>query len=143
LAATGARAKTTNAVRVVDIPEILAIELRDYVVDVNGYLLSTEQGKPLQQRNVLRVLHSVKRVGFHAFRRFRLTWLRKNGVPKDLERYWMGHAPEEVGDLYSKLKDDVAFRQLWAEREASTCLCGRMQLLNSVPVRHVDPKSDC
>jgi hypothetical protein len=55
----------------------------------------------------------------------------------------MGHAPEEVGDLYSKLKDDVAFRQLWAEREASTCLCGRMQLLNSVPVRHVDPKSDC
>jgi hypothetical protein len=28
----------------------------------------------------------------------------------------MGHAPEEVGDLYSKLKDDVAFRQEWAER---------------------------
>jgi hypothetical protein len=28
----------------------------------------------------------------------------------------MGHAPEEVGDLYSKVKDDVAFRQLWAER---------------------------
>jgi len=28
----------------------------------------------------------------------------------------MGRAPEEVGDLYSKLKDDVAFRQEWAER---------------------------
>jgi len=28
----------------------------------------------------------------------------------------MGHAPEEVGDLYSKLKDDVSFRQEWAER---------------------------
>jgi hypothetical protein len=28
----------------------------------------------------------------------------------------MGHAPEEVGDLYSKLKDDAAFRQEWAER---------------------------
>ena len=70
----------------------------------------------LQQRNVLRILHAVKPVGFHAFRRFRLTWLRKNSVPKDLERYWMGHAPEEVGDLYSKLKDDVAFRQEWAER---------------------------
>jgi hypothetical protein len=26
----------------------------------------------------------------------------------------MGHAPEEVGDPYLKLKDDVAFRQLWA-----------------------------
>jgi hypothetical protein len=28
----------------------------------------------------------------------------------------MGHAPEEVGDLYSKLKDDVSFRQEWSER---------------------------
>jgi hypothetical protein len=28
----------------------------------------------------------------------------------------MGHAPDEVGDLYSKLKEDVAFRQEWAER---------------------------
>jgi hypothetical protein len=58
----------------------------------------------------------VKRVGFHASRRFRLTRLRKSGVPKDLERLWMGHAPEEVGDLYSKLKDDVSFRQEWVER---------------------------
>ena len=108
--------KTVNAVRVVDIPEVLALELRGYVSGVSGYLFATAQGKPLQQRNVLRILHSVKRVGFHAFRRFRLTWLRKNGVPKDLERIWMGHASEEVGDLYSKLKEDVAFRQQWAER---------------------------
>lgn len=89
--------KTTNAVLVVDIPEVLASKLRDYLRGVNGYLFATTHGKPLQQRNILRVLHGTKRVGFHAFRRFRLTWLRKNGVPKDLERYWMGHAPEEVG----------------------------------------------
>jgi integrase len=108
--------KTSNAVRVVDIPEALAIKLREYVASTNGYLFETAKCRPLQQRNVLRILHAVKPVGFHAFRRFRLTWLRKNGVPKDLERYWMGHAPEEVGDLYSKLKDDVAFRQEWAER---------------------------
>ena len=57
-----------------------------------------------------------KRIGFHAFRRFRLTRVRKNGVPRDLERFWMGHAETEVGDLYSKLKDDVSFRQEWAER---------------------------
>jgi len=108
--------KTANALRVVDIPEVLASELRDYVRGIRGYLFATAQGKPLQQRNVLRVLHNVKRVGFHAFRRFRLTWLRKNSVPRDLERFWMGHASEEVGDLYSKLKEDVAFRQEWAER---------------------------
>jgi integrase len=108
--------KTSNAVRVVDIPETLACVVRRYVAGIHGYLFATAQGNPLQQRNVLRVLHGVKHVGFHAFRRFRLTWLRKNGVPKDLEHYWMGHAPEEVGDLYSKLKDDVAFRQSWVER---------------------------
>jgi integrase len=108
--------KTSNALRVVDIHETLARALMAYVAGVSGYLFATKQGKSLQQRNVLRVLHSVKSVGFHAFRRFRLTWLRKNGAPKDLERSWMGHAAEEVGDLYSKLKDDVAFRQEWAER---------------------------
>ena len=27
----------------------------------------------------------------------------------------MGHAAEEVGDLYSKLKEDVTFQE-WAER---------------------------
>jgi hypothetical protein len=87
----------------------------NYIASVTGRLCATAQGEPLQQRNVLRVLHSVKRVGFHAFRRFRLTWLRKNGAPKALERFSMGHAPEEVGDLYSKLNDDVAFRQEWAD----------------------------
>ena len=108
--------KTLNAVRVVDIPEAFANELRYYLTSIDGLLFATADEKPLQQRNVLRILHGRKHVGFHAFRRFRLTWLRKNSVPKDLERYWMGHAPEEVGDLYSKLKDDVAFRQEWAER---------------------------
>ncbi|HEV2618286.1 MAG TPA: site-specific integrase [Candidatus Acidoferrales bacterium] len=108
--------KTVNALRVVDIPEVLARELRDYVSGLSGHLFTTAQGKTLQQRNVLRVLHGAKRVGFHAFRRFRLTWLRRNAVPRDLERFWMGHAAAEVGDLYSKLKEDVAFRQEWAER---------------------------
>jgi hypothetical protein len=28
----------------------------------------------------------------------------------------MGHAPQDVGDLYSKLQDDVGFRQEWVER---------------------------
>lgn len=107
--------KTDNAVRDVDVPEVLATELRDYVSDVSGYLFATAEGRPLLQRNVLRILHGVKPVGFHAFRRFRLTWLRKNYVPKDLERFWMGHASKEVGDDYSKLQEDVAFRQEWAE----------------------------
>lgn len=108
--------KTPNAVRIIDIPEVLAAELRAHISGCKGYIFATADGNPLQQRNVLRVLHARKHVGFHAFRRFRLTWLRKNGVPQDLERFWMGHAETEVGDLYSKLKDDASFRQEWAER---------------------------
>ena len=54
--------------------------------------------------------------GAHAFRRFRLTWLRKNDVPKDLERFWMAHEDEEIGDRYSKLKQDVGFRQAVAKK---------------------------
>jgi hypothetical protein len=50
------------------------------------------------------------KAGFHAFRRYRLTWLRKNRVHADLERFWMGHENETVGDGYSKMKEDVAFR---------------------------------
>jgi hypothetical protein len=29
---------------------------------------------------------------------------------------YVRHAPEKTGDLYSKLKDHVVYRQEWAER---------------------------
>jgi len=69
--------------------------------------LQTAQGKPLLQRKRPARPPQPQACGLPRFRRFRLTWLRKNGAPKDLERVWMGHASEEVGDLYSKLKEDV------------------------------------
>jgi integrase len=107
--------KTSNAIRTVDIPEELAAIFR-IRMPRDGYLFATSTGNPFQTRNLLHFLHRFKKVGMHAFRRYRLTWLRKNGVPKDLERFWMGHAPEDVGDLYSKLKDDAAFRVMWCEK---------------------------
>ena len=56
------------------------------------------------------------KAGFHAFRRFRTTWLRKNRTPEDLIRYWLGHADETVTDGYSKLREDVEYRKEVAER---------------------------
>jgi hypothetical protein len=41
---------------------------------------------------------------------------QKKSYASDLERFWMGHENETVGDEYSKLKDDVAFRLEQAER---------------------------
>lgn len=54
------------------------------------------------------------KAGFHSFRRFRVTHLRKNRVPEDILRFWIGHADKNVTDGYSKVKEDVAFRQLCA-----------------------------
>jgi hypothetical protein len=95
-----------------------------------GLLFASRTGKQLSQTNIRRrSLHPIledlgwkdpesgcKKTGAHAYRRFRLTWLRKNNVPKDLEHFWMGHDDEEIGDIYSKLKQDVAFRKEVAER---------------------------
>jgi integrase len=128
--------KTANAIRFVDVPEELAVVLRTHVKQ--GYLFSTSKGRPLQSRNVLRVLHATgKQIGFHAFRRFRLTWLRKRGVPSDLERCWMGHAPKEIGDIYSKLKDDVEYRQEWCERAGLGFSVGLFGLQNKATLRIV------
>ena len=56
------------------------------------------------------------KLGFHAFRRFRVTHLRKNRVPEDLIQFWIGHAEKSVTDGYSKVKEDVEFRKEVAER---------------------------
>ena len=74
------------------------------------------------QRNVLRMLHAIlkrmnrPKLGFHAFRRFRVTHLRKNMVPEDLIKFWIGHAPKTVTDEYSKVKNDVNFRREVADK---------------------------
>ena len=117
-----------------DVLETLAQVLRTFVAGKSGYLFATVKGWPLTHRNVLRALHAAKKIGLHAFRRFRLTWLRKSGVPKDLERFWMGHAPEEVGDLYSKLKDDELYRAHWAERIGLGFSVGQLGQLNVVSI---------
>lgn len=43
--------------------------------------------------------------------------LRKNRVPWDLEKFWIGHANKDVTDKYaSQLKEDVEWRKDVAEK---------------------------
>jgi hypothetical protein len=77
---------------------------------------------PLSQTNLLRrCLHPilkelvVEKAGFHAMRRFRTTWLRKQRAPEDLIKFWLGHSGTSVTDSYSKLADDLEFRKQVAE----------------------------
>ena len=58
----------------------------------------------------------VPKTGFHAMRRFRTTWLRKQRAPEDLTKFWLGHAKDSVTDGYSKLSEDVEFRLQVAEQ---------------------------
>ena len=116
--------KTENGVRDVDLHPSISAMLKGFVGDrTSGLLFRSRSGFPLQQSNVLRLsLHPLlKRLGqpksgAHAFRRFRTTWLRKQHTPEDLIRFWLGHANRSVTDVYSKLKEDVAFRKQVAEQ---------------------------
>ena len=57
-----------------------------------------------------------EKAGFHGFRRFRVTWLRKQNTPEDLLRFWIGHGDRTVTDRYAKLREDVDFRKTVAAR---------------------------
>jgi integrase len=130
--------KTPNAVRVVDIPGPLARLLREYVAGKSGYLFAAKSGQPLQQRNVLRALHATgKKVGFHAFRRFRTETLRRARVPEDLIRLWLGHSKQSVTDLYaSGLERDEARRWEWCERAGlGFSVVGLLGLQNVVQIK--------
>jgi integrase len=93
--------KTAAAIRDVDVPAELAALLRLQVgLRTWGYLFTTKSGRPLSERNVLRMLHRKGIMGgFRMFRRFRVETLRKAGVPEHLIRYWIGHSSsdDEIG----------------------------------------------
>jgi integrase len=109
--------KTPNAVRDVDIAAPLARLLQEHAAGKSGYLFATSTGRPINQRNVLGWLHETKKVGFHAFRRFRIEALRRARVPEDLLRFWIGHDYDSITDLYADgLKNDSVWRQEWCDR---------------------------
>jgi integrase len=111
--------KTSNAVREIDLhPSLAALLLAHIGLRRTGFVFQSSAGTPLQPAHVLRLdLHPVlagvgaAKTGFHAFRRFRVTHLRKQRVPEDLLRFWIGHADKSVTDGYSKVKEDMEFRR--------------------------------
>ena len=115
--------KTKSAYRQIDVCTQLSKLLKQFVGDrQSGLIFSNRAGGPLSQTNVIRrSLHpileelGVEKTGFHAMRRFRATWLRKQRTPEDLIRFWLGHAKSSMTDGYSKLADDIEYRREVAE----------------------------
>jgi len=116
--------KTKNAIREIDLHSSLAKMLRQFIGDrKSGFLFQNRAGKVLCQTNTLRrSLHPILReigavkAGFHAFRRFRTTHLRKSRAPEDLIRFWLGHSNTSITDAYSKVSQDVDYRGESAEK---------------------------
>ncbi len=128
--------KTPNAIRLIDIPEVLAQVLRRYTQGVNGYLFTTRAGRILDPRNSLKALHGAgNRGGFHAFRRFRFSVLRRTRVPENLIKQWLGHSQNLV-DLYAaQLRYDVAYRREWCERAGLGFELGELGYKLGSPIR--------
>jgi integrase len=118
--------KTAAGIREVDLHSSLASLLREHIGTRNsGYVFQSSRGTPLGRSNVLRrSLHKIlqemgrEKCGFHGFRRFRITHLRKQRVMEVLLRIWVGHSTHGITDNYTveSIKGDVEFRKLTAEQ---------------------------
>jgi hypothetical protein len=54
-------------------------------------------------------------MGWHAFRRFRKTWLRGKRRQEDINNFWMGHKPKTMSGLYSRMDEELDQRLVEAE----------------------------
>jgi integrase len=119
--------KTVAGIREVDLHSSLASLLREHIgTHTSGFVFQSSRGTPLARSNVLRrSLHKIlkqmgrEKSGFHGFRRYRITHLRKQRVMEVLLRIWVGHSTHGITDNYTveSLKADAAFRSLTAEED--------------------------
>ena len=132
------RLKTESGEREIDLHSSMAKVLREYIDNETArranskreclrkcsLVFASRNGRPLHQSSVLRrKLHPLlaklgqPKCGMHAFRRFRNTYLRNyTSTPPGVRKFWMGHAGEDMSDLYDKIKNDVPFRKEVAEK---------------------------
>ena len=117
--------KTDAGTREVDLSTEVAEYLRAFVSGTDGLLFETRNGTPylhnnLEQRWLTPRLQAMgideKGMGFHAFRRFRKTWLRGERCQEDINNFWMGHQPETMSELYSRMEFELERRLDEAER---------------------------
>jgi len=107
--------KTPSARRTVELARPVADRVSLFATNRSGFIFGQANCVPIEHR-YRQCLESAGLPGFHAFRRFRTTWLRKQKVPEDLIRAWLGHADKTVTDGYSKLSEDVEYRKEVADK---------------------------
>ena len=111
--------KTPSGERTIDIAPELAVLLQEYLSGrSSGCVFQARNGAPIHGGNIRkRVLHplleklGIPRGGFHAYRHARVTILRKNGTPPELQTQWIGHSSLRTTDGYDHTGDEVEYRQ--------------------------------
>jgi integrase len=118
--------------REIDIDPILASLLKKYIGERKaGRVFEAHNGSPISDGNIRkRVLHpllenlGIRKAGFHAFRHSRVTMLRKNGTPADLQKQWIGHSSLRTGDRYSHTHEELEYRRLAASKVGLNLIIG-------------------
>ncbi len=111
--------KTNAAYRDVDLHPDVAEFLQRYIGDKRGLLFATRNGTPHLHNNIedrwlterLKAMGlDEPGMGWHAFRRFRKTWLRGKRCQEDINIFWMGHKPKTMSEIYSHLFEEIDMR---------------------------------
>ena len=118
--------KTDAAYRDIDLHPDVAEFLQRFIGNRKGLLFATRNGTPHLHNNIEDrwLTTRLKKMGldepgmgWHAFRRFRKTWLRGKRCQEDINIFWMGHKPKSMTELYSRLFEDTDLRLEEAEAE--------------------------
>ncbi len=116
--------KTNAAYRDIDLHPDVAEFLQRFIGERKGLLFVTRNGTPHLHNNIEErwLTERLKKMGldepgmgWHAFRRFRKTWLRGNRCQEDINIFWMGHKPKTMSEIYSHLFEEVGLRLAEAE----------------------------
>ena len=105
--------KTNAAKREIDLHPDVAEYLRRYMAGKSGLLFHTTKGTPHLYGNLERwltprlVQMGLDEGGWHAFKRFRKTWLRRRRCLEDINNFWLAHRPQTMSELYSHLHEEL------------------------------------
>ncbi len=123
---------TENALREIDIDPALVAMLRDHIgSSKRTRVFEARNGSPLSDGNIRkRVLQpllarlGIGKAGLHAFRHSRVTVLRKNGTPADLQKQWIGHSSLRTTDRYAHTDQELEYRRRAASQVGLDLIVG-------------------
>jgi hypothetical protein len=117
--------KTNASKRQIDLHPDVAEYLRYYTTGKSGLLFSTGNNTPHLYGNLgehwltprlIEMKLDEKGMGFHAFKRFRKTWVGGARCLEDINSFSMAYKPKTMSELYSHFHEELETRLAESER---------------------------